>query len=30
VLRAAELPTVSVPWWEGRRLRFELPPGKRK
>ena len=30
VLRAADLPTVSVPWWEGRRLRFELPPGKRK
>lgn len=30
VLRAAELPTVTVPWWEGRRLRFELPPGKRK
>jgi transposase len=30
VLRAADLPTVKVPWWEGRRLRFELPPGKRK
>jgi hypothetical protein len=30
VLRAAELPTVAVPWWGGRRLRFELPPGKRK
>jgi len=30
VLRAANLPTVSVPWWDGRRLRFELPPGKRK
>jgi hypothetical protein len=30
VLRGAELPTVNVPWWEGRRLRFELPPGKRK
>jgi hypothetical protein len=30
VLRAANLPVVSVPWWEGRRLRFELPPGKRK
>lgn len=30
VLRAADLPTVAVPWWEGRRLRFELPPGKRK
>jgi hypothetical protein len=30
VLRAADLSTVTVPWWEGRRLRFELPPGKRK
>jgi hypothetical protein len=30
VLRAADLPTVEVPWWEGRRLRYELPPGKRK
>jgi hypothetical protein len=30
VLRAANLPTTEVPWWEGRRLRFELPPGKRK
>jgi hypothetical protein len=30
VLRAADLPTVNVPWWGGRRLRFELPPGKRK
>ncbi len=30
VLRAADLPVVSVPWWGGRRLRFELPPGKRK
>jgi hypothetical protein len=30
VLRAAELPTVAVPWWEGRRLYYELPPGKRK
>lgn len=30
VLRAAELPVVEVPWWEGRRLRFEIPPGKRK
>jgi hypothetical protein len=30
VLRSAELPTIEVPWWEGRRLRFELPPGKRK
>ncbi|MGH9294514.1 MAG: hypothetical protein ACRD0B_04210 [Acidimicrobiales bacterium] len=24
VLRAADLPTVAVPWWEGRRLRFEF------
>jgi hypothetical protein len=30
VLRAADLPKVNVPWWGGRRLRFELPPGKRK
>ncbi len=30
VLRAADLPTINVPWWEGRRLRYELPPGKRK
>jgi hypothetical protein len=30
VLRAADLPTVKVPWWAGRRLRFEYPPGKRK
>lgn len=30
VLRAADLPVVTVPWWGGRRLRFELPPGKRK
>jgi hypothetical protein len=30
VLRAAELPTINVPWWGGRRLRYELPPGKRK
>jgi hypothetical protein len=30
VLRAAELPTTAVPWWGGRPLRFELPPGKRK
>jgi len=30
VLRAADLPVVAVPWWEGRRLRFETPPGKRK
>jgi DNA-directed RNA polymerase specialized sigma24 family protein len=30
VLRAAELPSVTVPWWEDRPLRYELPPGKRK
>ena len=30
VLREAELPVVEVPWWDGRRLRFEVPPGKRK
>jgi len=30
VLRAADLQPVNVPWWGGRRLRFELPPGKRK
>jgi hypothetical protein len=30
VLRQAELPTVAVPWWGGRTLRFELPAGKRK
>lgn len=30
VLRSADLPTIEVPWWEGRRLRFELPVGKRK
>lgn len=30
VLRAADLPTINVPWWDGRPLRFELPPGKRK
>ncbi len=24
VLRSAELPAVTVPWWDGRRLRFEL------
>jgi len=30
VLRAADIPVVEVPWWEGRRLRFEVPPGKRK
>jgi transposase len=30
VLRAADLPTITVPWWQGRSLRFELPPGKRK
>ncbi|MCA1703873.1 MAG: hypothetical protein LC808_11655, partial [Actinobacteria bacterium] len=30
VLRAADLPTTAVPWWGGRRLRYEFPPGKRK
>ncbi|MGH9040424.1 MAG: hypothetical protein ACRDZ3_09345 [Acidimicrobiia bacterium] len=30
VLRAAQLPTTAVPWWQGRTLRYELPPGKRK
>ncbi len=30
VLRAADLPTINVPSWGGRRLRFEVPPGKRK
>lgn len=30
VLRAAELPSVEVPWWGGRRLRYQLPPGKRR
>jgi DNA-binding CsgD family transcriptional regulator len=30
VLRAADLPVVAVPWWGGRCLRFEVPPGKRK
>lgn len=30
VLRAADIPRVTVPWWGGRTLRFELPPGKRK
>jgi hypothetical protein len=24
VLRAADLPEVAVPWWQGRRLRFEF------
>jgi hypothetical protein len=24
VLRAAELPTVTVPWWDGRTLRYEF------
>jgi hypothetical protein len=24
VLRSADLPEVEVPWWGGRRLRFEL------
>ena len=30
VLREADLRVVEVPWWEGRPLRFEVPPGKRK
>jgi hypothetical protein len=30
VLRAAQLPPVAVPWWGGRTLHFELPPGQRK
>jgi hypothetical protein len=30
VMRAADLPVIAVPWWQGRQLRFELPPGKRK
>lgn len=30
VLRAANLPEVTVPWWDNRPLRYELPPGKRK
>ena len=25
VLRAADLPEVAVPWWQGRRLRFQFP-----
>jgi hypothetical protein len=29
-MRAADLPVIAVPWWQGRQLRFELPPGKRK
>jgi hypothetical protein len=29
VLRVAELPVVEIPWWGGRRLRFEVPPEKR-
>lgn len=29
-LRAAELTAVNVPRCGGRRLRYELPPGKRK
>ena len=30
VLRAANLPTLRVPWWGRRTLRYELPPGKRR
>ncbi len=30
VLRSADLPEVEVPWWEGRRLRFEIAVGKKK
>jgi hypothetical protein len=30
VLRSADLPEVQVPWWEGRRLRFEIAVGKTK
>jgi hypothetical protein len=29
VLRSADLPQVQVPWWEGRRLRFEIAVGKK-
>jgi len=29
VLRSADLPEIQVPWWEGRRLRFEITIGKR-
>jgi hypothetical protein len=28
VLRASDLPEVQVPWWDGRRLRFEITVGK--
>jgi hypothetical protein len=28
VLRSADLPEVEVPWWGGRRLRFEIAVGK--
>jgi hypothetical protein len=29
VLRSADLPEVKVPWWGGRRLRFEIAVGKK-
>ena len=29
VLRSADLPEVEVPWWGGRRLRFEIAVGKK-
>jgi transposase len=29
VLRSADLPEVQVPWWGGRRLRFEIAVGKK-
>ena len=32
VMRSAELPELAVPWWGGRRLRFEFdspPPGRK-
>src|SRR5215207_819521 len=29
VLRSADLPQVKVPWWGGRRLRFEIAVGKK-
>jgi hypothetical protein len=29
VLRSADLPQVEVPWWGGRRLRFEIAVGKK-
>ena len=25
ILRQADLPTIAVPWWGGRQLRFEYP-----